>query len=513
MKNSQYQKKSGPSHEELINLLCKRTYRKEQRAGGREVFLSILIVVLLISGSSFGYSLDLSVFLKEYIQQNEEIMNQEAVLQAADANKEIAQDQWATTFQVSPSQSLTTQKFNPKSGGLGTSVDAKRTLLSGKLTQGLAGGISASLEGFRTIDDDSEQFVGTETEWQGALTIDLWQNAFGAQERAQKKAASLKYQAESLKFEKLKRDACHSGIQLYYKTYFELERFKINEQKLTSAQSALKIAKRSYRQRLIRSIDLYSAEAEYLNSEAQFGDQQSRSEITLKNIKLESGALSQSALEKKTISEIQLNHPAISLVLPGLLQTQPDWSILSKTKIQNLLRDSASWMSQSAKYQNRSKVQAGVSLSQADRVTYINSGLADQKDETLSFYLSLEWPWDKTQPANIQKALADEKIAEAEKYRVTKIAKLEFHSTQEQMKTLKKEIALSLKRSVLFAKRMNRGLQLVRTGKIDYEEYISYSTAFFNEKLSEIQFKQNLMQSELNYLSLLDETAHQCQSL
>ncbi|MCB0407882.1 MAG: hypothetical protein KDD34_06735, partial [Bdellovibrionales bacterium] len=325
------------------------------------MFLAIALFVSLY-GHSRAYSLQVSDFLKDYIANNEVILSQKAQSQLAESQLKIASDLWETKFQLQPSSIQSDQKYTLQSNGSSTTFSNTRSTLTGKISQKLPKGFDITLEGYKVLSDNNSSFEGTEKELQATLTMDLWQNAFGIQEDRWIRSAEKASLAEKIKLKNVIIEQCHKGIDLFatLATYQELD--LLAEQKFESSKVSLDIAKKSFSQRLIRNIDLLSAEADFLNSQTEVRNQKTKTKYYIDQLMIEGGFEFQKNFlnfsEEKKSS--QLSFPNDLINTPKTFSSD-SWKNSPLSQASHLIHESAQLSQQAARYSYRSKILAGVS--------------------------------------------------------------------------------------------------------------------------------------------------------
>jgi len=459
--------------------------------------------------------LTLSRYIESFISNSESILNQKASVERAESDYEIANDLWATSLSLSPSYRNNVQTFESQTSSSVFEFDIENTGIEGGINQGLPWGLDFEVSAFKNLIDTQENFLGLEQQVSGTLFIDLFQNLGGVQDRARIEAAKKALEAEQLNLQDQLLRQCHSAIQTYANAKYALEQLKLVESQYEAAKRAFAIAEKSFRQRIIRRIDLLSAKSDLVSAESDLATQKATTQEALDELIVQGGETVREKLHGQENEELALESPATFLVAE--FESQSQWDGSRQAKAVELLKQSADRNVEATRMAERAQVRAGVSTEIQESVTQFSDGatqaLFDQRNETVRVFLEMEWPWNNSNAARVAAAKSDKTRAEAQALETRKQLQSEYLELVRQKQALKVQLRAREERTKVLEERMKNGLRLVKSGKLDFDEYIRYANAFFQESSQLVEARARLVANRLGFYNFTEKPVKPCEGL
>ncbi|MEO0337187.1 MAG: TolC family protein, partial [Pseudomonadota bacterium] len=368
------------------------------------------LVPLLIAVPAHG--LGLPDYIKGFLSNSESLMTQRAAVTQAESDLEIATDLWASSFQLSPTHRTFKRTLEAQSSSTVIEFDVENTGLQGGLNQSMPWGFNFEFTGFKNIADTQEVFLGLDQQLTGTLSVDLLQNIGGAQDRARIASAEKTLEAEKLNYQDQALRQCHQAIQVYANASYALDRLKLFEAQSESAKRSFAIADRAYKQKIIRRIDLLSAKSDLVSAEAELATQKANTQQSLDELFVQGGSAVQEKVQAGVKSSVALESP--ESFIPANKAQDSSWKGSRRAASAELVKQSAQKNLEATRMAQRAQMRAGVRADIQDSVTqFTDTALFDQKNETITVFLEMDWPWNNTNEARVRAAESTKIRAEA----------------------------------------------------------------------------------------------------
>jgi outer membrane protein TolC len=440
------------------------------------------------------------------------LLSQEAAVTQAESDLQLATDLWASSFQLSPTHRTFKRTLEAQSSSDVIEFDIENTGLQGGLNQAMPWGFNFEISAFKNIMDTQDVFLGLDQQITGSLAVDLLQNIGGVQDRARIASAEKNLEAEKLNYQDQALRQCHQAIQLYANAKYALDRLKLFEAQYESAKESFAIADRAYKQKIIRRIDLLSAKSDLVSAEAELATQKANTQQALDELFVQGGQAVQRQVQASSGAALELQSPEQFMSLP--VANFQSWRGSRRAQAAELVKQSAEKNLEATKMAQRAQLRAGVRADIQDSVAqFTDTALFDQKNETVTVFLEMDWPWNQSNAARVRAAESSKVRAEALALETQKNLRTEYLQLLRQKEALAIQLKASEERQTVLQERMQNGLRLVRSGKLDFDEYIRYQNAFYMESSQQIQIRSDLIQNRLGFYNFNQAPVQLCKDV
>lgn len=465
--------------------------------------ITFFLILLPVAATAAPTELSLSQFVRAYLDNSEEVIAQKANLEIAQSQLTIAQDLWAAQFTLTPSKYQTEVDYTLTSTGTESTYSETLDQLNGEWSQSLPKGFNLSFIAQKNLSNSNESTTGVDTDLKSTISMELWNNFLGRQESARIDAYAARLASHELKLRLISHNQCLQAVNLYLEGATALAKDSVFQQKYETSKKAYDIARRAYRQRLIRRIDLISAEGDQINSEAQLKDQVATSAKVLHSMQVESGLSWKAEVLQLSLPSEDFNKITVA---------DDGWKNSLEILAQERQVESSLRLAQAVDYENRSSVELGSTFGFRDGRQAGSTGLLDYEENYLLFFLKWGLPVNNSNKARVNQALAEKNLAQAEYLKQQKQTELNYLQALSERESLQNNLAASQKKSSLYAQRLDSALTLLRSGKIDYDEYITYASSFFDEQIREADYRWQLWQNTLTLANLSHSSVPYCEA-
>ncbi|MCB0411621.1 MAG: TolC family protein [Bdellovibrionales bacterium] len=449
-------------------------------------------------------ALSLDSYLHTYLAQSEDLKIARSNVKSSEADVRIARDIWAAQFQLEPKVTHTDQDLTSLSSGTRSKFYERQTSVDGKWIQSLPLGIDLEFNGNKNLEDLDPTFQYEEYRYSGSLIFPLWRNAFGSADRNDiHNSESLRTAAQN-RFEVELLGQCLKGIDLYLQAYNQLGKARVSREKFETAREALKIAEHAYGRRLIREVDVLSARVEFLDAESELEALLRDEEVSLKELELNAPDL---MLNTTGSSPVQLAVPEWP---KEEFPNEPDFASYPELKAAQRAAEAAEWAMKSEQNRRRLKVDLGVTAGQS-------KGRAVQKEfysytnEFFGFFLRMEWPFNHTDRAQIEKTSEESFRQRQEVQKIDKALKLQWAEAKGDLRVSEAQLKLSNEKIKHDEKRRKRAFELLRGGRIQYDEYLRYSQSYFAASMRQIELETSVFGQAMTLMQLTGRLPRFCE--
>ncbi|NQZ00115.1 MAG: TolC family protein [Bdellovibrionales bacterium] len=457
-------------------------------------------------------ALPLNDYIQSFLKNSESLMSQRAAVTQAESDLEIATDLWASSFQLSPTHRTSNQKLEAQSSSDVLDFNVENTGLQGGLNQAMPWGFNLEVSAFKNIMDTQDVFLGLDQQFTGTLSVDLLQNLGGGQDRVRIASAEKALEAEKLNYQDQALRQCHQAIQVYANAKYAIDRLRLFEAQFNSAKESYQIADRAYKQRIIRKIDMLSAKSDLVSAEAELATQQANTQQALDELFVQGGEAIQSQVQTGQTDDLKLESPDQFMALPAA--SADNWQGSRRAVAAKLVKESAERNLEATQMAQRAQVRAGVRADVQDSVTQFGqSNLFDQHNETVTVFLEMDWPWNRTNAARVRAAESSKVRADALALETEKNLRSEYLELTRQKSALAIQLRASVERQKVLKERMSNGLRLVRSGKLDFDEYIRYQNAYYLESSQQIELRSSLIQNQLGFFNFTEQPVGLCRGV
>jgi outer membrane protein TolC len=325
-------------------------------------------------------------------------------------------------------------------------------------------------------------------------------------------------------------------VDLFVTAFSAQESLKVSRELFNTSRRAKDISERAYSESLLRSVDIQSARREFFDAEIDLHRKTSEFEIARAAALIRVTAKPE---KSKTSESEHLNSAHVPIATPinvsdfefaspltaELLEEIKSVTSLSNPSALKELENSQEIQEMRLQLQaqrealirelsrNKSNIQAGLLGSTRQGVSPSQQDFVRFQDDSVGVFLKLELPLS----ANLSDKIAIERHK-------TILAEQRLLSTQRRLSTesveLYQRVLFNLKANELSIKKMEqdqlrllRAQELLRAGRIQFDEYFRYQSAYFSERQFQIELIKQLIVDFSRLTRILGKLPSFCQSL
>jgi|GEM_PF-4872068 len=469
----------------------------------------ILMFLLVVAPSLSAESkLSLQDYLKLYLRFDESFQQKIEDSKDGQQNLQLAEDfyQSSVNFRAERSERDTSFPVFP-----GQDFEENRNSLTGTYSQDLKWGMQAEFRGRRFIGKSNPALGAIDEEYNISLSQSLWKNPLGKLSFTRQKKRQ--FLLEELKIQEKVQLArsCQNGLTLYLDAWGAAESYKIVKEMEGISEKALRAADMAFQKRLMREIDLLSAQADRIDARELSSRSLARRDQNFLGLLNYSQKFGQEELKVEDIE-----YPALSLPLSFLDEKEDDFDLEESFQVmaEEKAFKAAQLNTQQVQQEERSDVSLGVSLGRREGDVNIGSVVTDYQEESAQIFIEMDWPVvDKSRDAMRAKAMILERKAELN-HRQTKREILEkVHELRTNRRELLKQIDMAYDKIEISQKQVKRAMGLIKTGKIEFEDFARFRKGLLQARISTVELRQQLVKEQAQ-LSMLGPTLlNRCKEL
>lgn len=452
--------------------------------------------------------LGLERYLELYLKYDEALQQKIQETREGQQNLYVAEDFYQSRFNFRAQRSENDTSF-PKFSG--QNFAENRNSLTGTYTQNLKWGMQAEFQGRHFIGKSNPALGSIDEEYNISLSQSLWKNPLGKlsltrQEKFQVQLAQLQIQ------EKIQlAQSCQKGVETYMKAWSSAESYKIVKEMEDISEQALKSADQAYQKRLMREMDLLSAQSDRIEA----------SELSSRHLTRRDQSFLALINYSKKLGHIELNSKELSLPRlsfpTSFFQDAPE-SFLPEKSFQVLASEKALEAAQlnyqQVKREQRSDISLGVALGQKEGDVNIGAVVTDFKEESAQVFLEMDWPlFNKTRDAQRVKATLLEKKAEIGQRQTRRKVLESYHDLKTRRRERMKQIEMAFEKIDILQKQVKQAMRLIKTGKIEFEDFARFRRQLLQARLSAVDLRQQLILERVMMASLGPELFESCEEL
>ena len=431
-------------------------------------------------------ALSFETFLTAFQNQSESVVQAKLNLSQAQAALDIGRDQYSAELVAKPKVEHQDRRID---GTSSSNTYTRATDVVGQYRQRLPTGTNINVSGQKFIEKSNLLLSAVDSDYSVSVTQDLYRNTMGLSQRRQAEKASLDYNIAEMEFRQANLLACEEAFSVYADAYIQQEMVAVLNKQLADAKKALDTSRRPHNSRLIHKVDLLSSESDYLNTKMNAA----RSKQLYENAKRQLAIYLQAPVKK-------------SLKAPkGFLGKAPKAS--GKDTLKQIIADkrveSQELEVSKVKSDNRPDVKLGIELGQREGRFSTGPSAAPFRDDYVNASLTFSLPlFNKTQNANLNLALETRNNLAVQKELVNRSQPTLISNLSFLQKLLSEQVKTSKKRIKLLNEKANIAFRQMKSGKMEFENYLLHRNAYRNEQVNYLQLQKDLW---LNHFALKRE--------
>ena len=425
-------------------------------------------------------TLNLSQFLNARLKTHLSLKIESEKLDIRKSQLYSASDLFQTSLGLSYSKSETQREYESLNI---EGYESSPAYMEAKIQQGFSWGGSFSFNSRKYTQNSQSSYLDVDTNYNFTLSQSLWRNALGSKDKNIVEGAQQNYKMQ--KIEKQYNDliTCTEVINDYLQAFKLQEQLNIYKEKHEGAKQALAQSEKHYLRRLIRKIDLLSAQADIKQSELQYLDQ--KTEYSLAYNKLKFSKPIDKLLEPK-FTEMFDTEP-LTTYTESLSLKQTEIKILSDWAAVKLARED-----------KKVDIQLQLSMGENQGELVNEDGY---KDRYLLLSLNMEWLANgKTYDENLNQALMQHRITVLKQRQNMKDDQIAFKHLIKKIMDAKNKVSHINQRLTLFTDQVQESEKLLRNGRIEFEDYLRFRDNFYNERLRWVEQKTQLWSMKVSLL-------------
>lgn len=424
-------------------------------------------------------------YLQQYLQKDEAYLQAQLNTKQTTASNQSFFDLYQNTLTLQPSWNETKQD---SSFGV---FQQDRFGVEGSINQSTPLGTNISLSAFKFLDDPDPTLGGLDMQYEWSLEQPLWRDSFGVSSRTFRKAAEATIKGASYAEQQSLMENCLEAAKAYLDSFVRQEQKALREQIFSDSQKALSIARRGYNRKVLRKIDFLAARADFL--------------------KVKADLLTDRLLYDQAMSAFytRISTPTASsnLVDPSSFFAQvPVPKAYDAERVIRLLQSREETQASELNYKatksnSRSAVNLGVSGRHVETLgaTAAAAGSFNQNQtDSIQVFLRFELPLiNKTLRGDTQSRFYQWKISQLTQQRLEKDLKIQFRQLHLEQDKVRSEIAITNENEKIKRQQLREADRLLKSGKIEFADYVRYRDSFYLEKQKLITLRSTLWQGAM----------------
>ena len=446
----------------------------------------ILSVILLFQVPALVLAavLDLNTYVAEFIEKDENVAIAKTELEAAKIDLKASELLYDSALTIAPELNHSDQTFEQSN----ISLYERNSFVAAELTQQTPWGLELGVSGLERLEKSNNVTGRTDSAWSLNLTQELWQNAFGKLDRKKSEKARKVIASSSSNLIAAELKSCVLAAEKYFQAYLFQEKVALFSDLQENAETVWKQTRSSYNKRLLKKIDLLSANADFLDLQTK----KTQSELEHKNALAE---LFVAVAKNPPQQETQLQEPQFDLLPGTLLNLKNNHSLMALSH--QLAKDQVELDIQ--KQESVSSLSLGVELGKNTGQVLVGGTLNDFEDQFLNLKLTWQLPIysPSTHNAEIAKAKVATEISrykEEQKKKELKKDWLRFFQTYQSNLGLLKS---STEKSQIYQEQVKEARRLLRFGKIEIEDYLNFRDRYLEEQVANLDLRWKVWQAQL----------------
>lgn len=427
-------------------------------------------------------------FMDGFLETSPEAM--EVRRQVVDAQNANAQqtDLWKSRLDINPSLSFEEQKFDTN---LRPDNSNRTSQVQGTLTQQMPSGTELQVSAQKYIEVQNPLFSSLDRQYSAKVNQDLFKNAFGASQKAQKEKAEIDLKNNLLRARQSLVNTCDQAFQLYTDTYRQQEELNLLTAQLKDARKALGISRDLFKSKLITSIDKLSSESDFINRELDYKRAQQQFEYN---------RMQMAAFTKQ--NDFQLVSPDQYLQRFQASLSEPT---LNEVIVKNEIQSQDLQVDKLAS-DRRTDVKLGLEVGERVGRLALGGPLIGYNEQFLRANLNIGFDLiNNTEDSALRSAIANRNNWEVSQKSLQTNQKVRVSNLQQLVELLEEQITNHKKQSTLLEKKMNLAFQRMKRAKIDFETYLLHRNSYLSQKQKLFQIQVDYWRNKFN---LIKEYAH-----
>ncbi len=437
-----------------------------------------------------------SVFLKKYLQH---YLAEDESLQQAKIDHKISLEKsrgetafWNSQLYSGPQvRELRTELSLMESFG-------KNSLWKNRLEQRTPWGGALSIEYNQLLGDDTLNSATTKSQTAFSFEKSLYRNGWGQEDSLKVTAARKRVRRSAFSEQSSYQISCLQGIKSYLESYTSQEKLQISLEVEKAAQKVFNKLKKAYKKKLIRKIDWLGAQADYLKTQSQRRDRQRLHRLEM----------------VKFSSKAQISSETWFLKKPQDIELQKgiNWQDGIELKGLNNLLEQREAEKKKAELDGQGDLGFQVQLSNTQGYSLAAGDNFQQANWVVS--LNFSWPlYNGVLKSN--KSQADLRVLrtfkEIKKQR--KNSSIEWRRALISLENQKEQEGFNRRQQIIEKKRVLEARRLLITGRIEFENYISYRDQRFSSRLKYLDLLQEKILLKASLLRLSGYLGRFCEGL
>lgn len=480
---------------------------RSQRSG-RLIFVTLAFFIGSLSSASAESKLTLEEYLKLYLRFDESFQQRLQDSRDGQQNLEMASDFYQSSFNFRAERSERDTSFPVFPG---QNFEENRNSLTGTYSQDLKWGMQAEFQGRRFIGKSNPALGSIDEEYNLSLSQSLWKNPLGKLSLTRQKKRQL--QLEELKIqEKIQlAQSCQSGLSLYLDAWGAAESYKIVKEMEGISEKALRAADTAFQKRLMREIDLLSAQTDRIDARELSSRtlvKRDQTFLALLNYSQEFG--------QENLKNEDIQYPDLSLPLNFLNEKTDHFSPEDSFQVmaQEKALMAAQLNSEQVQREERSDVSLGVSLGRREGDVNIGAVVTDYQEETAQVFIEMDWPvFNKSRDARRVKAKILQRKAELTRRQTQREILEKFHELKTRRRELLKQIEMAYDKIEVSQKQVEQAMRLIQTGKIEFEDFARFRKGLLQARVSAVELRQQLVKEQAQLSMLGPGLLNRCKEL
>ncbi len=463
------------------------------------IYTIIAIILLSFTMSTFAATpdqLSLKSYITDYFKNNENKKN-------IDLDKEIQiSESKALNNNLDGVLSINPARSQQKDQLLHKTWD-RQDELSASYTQNLPTGTSISVGGtkYLTNSPSTTSFYNRQVDNSYFIRLeqDLWRNGFGLNQRSNNKLSKANIASAKINHSIQTASQCNQAVTLFMNAYKDQRAYQIYKELNASSKKIFGTTKRSYQQKLTRKIDYLAAQADKLSNEQRLLSAEVQMQNSLKELS--------NSVSKAITKDIAIIKPK-----PNAVNVTGSTLSESYTKLYELSAEANKQTHLSQKNLTAPDVKLYVEGSKNDNQFTTLGGTEDL--EGFNVGLNINIPINDKSLKSRSKA-SYYKWKKAENNRTYQIRKLknDLQNGLEQNKKVEQQLAVLEKQNTKYKLLANEARRLLRSGRIEFNDYIQYRDLQLNNELSQIDMQKNLLLGQIATSLLINPETNLCGEL
>ncbi len=458
------------------------------------IFVS-LIIISTISPATSADTLALDDYIKKHTSKNRKN------LIAQDKNTQSKQDAKAAnslfTLDLDATPTLSKTKFNFP-GNL--SYDKKNYLLESTLTQKFITGTDLSLGATYDVSERSDKSIDqTNYSYTFTLSQSLLQNSLGAQNFALAQYRDSLAKSATTEALLVEQSECLNAVLLFNKAYSSQVKSDLILLMSKQSKQVWEVARRNYKKRLTNKLTYLSAQADWLNMKDSVQEYLNRHNSNkadmVKWINVEDTIFLSpfKTVNIKLPEKFGREHSYQSKIADNKVKAQTQYYNYIKSKNKSAINLFA---------------QAGKGVISND-FSFSTTGDNDNYFIKGGVAVSLSI-FDKAKDLESANALIEKRIAEHERSQEREkelISEIKLTNT---LDYLAKAIKNGRKKIEIYDLRSQEAKRKLISGKIEFQDYVSYRDAYLQERISLLDKKHKFLEAKMELISLSQTNPNFC---